>query len=286
MRSRHASHTQRRRLTLSLLGNWLLLFCPIPIGPMRRRLAGGVNQQGDLEFYSHPNFVCCCHVIWIGWLATVAGIYNEHAAEFAMWPLPVNWLNGLWLVAVILTLLVSGLKFDRIACGFLLAGTIIVVLLAVVLENLTRLSIRGLGWGWLRNIPLQLSWGVPCLTSLILGVVFVAVATWQSLNDRWILPSVGSYIEHVNFQQRDRSIARGAKSFIACFDCLLRRYLLFGYGDIEVRSATGNTIVDRIEGVFFATWHAERMKRRLAITDVSFNAAEAEHEEEEVESLG
>jgi hypothetical protein len=202
--------------------------------------------------------------------------------EFAVrgWPpLPIIWLNRLWVIVLISTVLVLGLKFDRVACGFLIAAVLILILLLTIAEYKAGTPVAASFLRFIGSIPVQLSWGVPMLTSLTLGVVFAAVVTWQSVNDRWILPGRGNYIEHVNFQQRDRSISRGAKSFVARFDCLIRRYLCFGYGDIEVRSANGNAILDRIEGVFFAARHAERMKRRLSITDVAVALDEIEEEE-------
>ena len=274
----------RRRVITNLFtdffGNFLLVFLPLPIGLLRRKLAGRVDAAGDLEFYSHPNFVCTCHLVWVGWLVAVAGIYNERALPRG-WPLlPVEWMSWLWVVVVVATLLVLGLEFGRVACGFLAAATTIAFLGATIAElevdtPLTTGFLSGLG-----RVPMQLGWGVPMLTSLVLGIVFAAVATWQSINDRWILPARGNYIEHVNFQYRDRSISKGAKSFVAQFDCLVRRYLFFGYGDIEVRSALGNTVIDRIEGVFFAAQHAERMKHHLSVTDVALSMEEVLEEEQ------
>ena len=89
-------------------------------------------------------------------------------------------------------------------------------------------------------------------------------------------------MEHENFQERDRTIAKGAKTFIAVFPCLLRRYLMFGFGNIEVRSSTGTTLIDRIEGVFFARRHADVIKYRFGTTDISMDAdAESEEAEED-----
>jgi hypothetical protein len=242
------------------LGNFILVFVPLPIGFLRRKLAGRVTSSGDQEFYSHPNFVCTCHLVWVGWVVAAAGVYNQQALP-RDWPqLPVQWMSWLWVVVVVLTMLVMGLKFGRVACGFLAAAATIAVLGITIAELKVQTPLTAAFLAVLGQIPMHLDWGVPMLTSLVLGLVFAAVATWQTVNDRWILPSRGHHIEHVIFQYRDRSISKGAKSFVAQFDCLVRRYLFFGYGDIEVRSSLGNTVVDRIEGVFFATQHAERMK--------------------------
>lgn len=274
-----------RSFIAACFGNILLTVLPIPWGPMRSRMVGRVTPQGDLEFYSHPNFVCVCHLIWIGWGVTLAGLYNEYADGRDWRPLPVAWLSWLWVIVLAATLLVLGLKFGRVACGFLAAFVTIAVLGVTIAELEIQTPISALVVEWLGRVPMQLDWGVPCMTSLVLGVVLMAVTAWQAMNDRWILPARGNYIEHVNFQYRDRSISKGAKSFVAQFDCLVRRYLLFGYGDIEVRSATGSGVIDRIEGVFFAAAHAEWMKRRFSATDVTI-AADEELEDEEVAVAG
>jgi hypothetical protein len=118
--------------------------------------------------------------------------------------------------------------------------------------------------------------------SFVLGILFVCVAAWRRLNDRWSLKPTGNYLEHENFQEKDRTISKGAKTFVAVYPCLLRRYLLFGFGDIEVRSSTGEKIIDRIEGVFFARHHAEVIKVRFGTTDTRSAEAEAEEMEDEV----
>ena len=125
-------------------------------------------------------------------------------------------------------------------------------------------------------------WGVPFVVSFVLGAVYVFMASWRRLNDCWNLKPVGNYLEHENFQEKDRTISKGAKTFVAVFPCLIRRYLYFGFGDIEVRSSTGTTIVDKIEGVLFAKRHADMILSQFATTDVSQAAlAEAEEMEEE-----
>ena len=123
--------------------------------------------------------------------------------------------------------------------------------------------------------------GVPMVVSLILGIIFVFVATWRRMNDCWSIKAHGNYLEHENFQEKDRTISKGAKTFVAVFPCLMRRYLFFGYGNIEVRSSTGTTLIDLIDGVFFARYHADIIKFRFGTTDVSLSVEEEETEEEE-----
>lgn len=56
-------------------------------------------------------------------------------------------------------------------------------------------------------------------------------------------------------------IHRGLQ-FEASTPCVLRRFLLFGYGDIIIRLLNGSEIA-RVNGVFFAESHAELMRRRF-----------------------
>jgi hypothetical protein len=131
----------------------------------------------------------------------------------------------------------------------------------------------------LRKIPVHVEWGVPFVVSVVLGINFVSVAAWRRMNDRWSLQAVGNYLDHENFQEKDRTISKGAKTFVAVFPCLIRRYLFFGYGDIEVRSSTGAALIDRIEGVLYAHQHAEVIKHKFGTTDISTE------EEEESEAV-
>lgn len=276
------SRRAAKRVTGSVMCSLTLVFLPIPLFWMRRILVGRSNSNGDLEFYSHPDFVCTCHLVWVGWLVCTAAGYNRLAVHRGWLAMPVSWLSWLWVLVLVFTIMVLGLKFGRVACGFLAAAFTIAVLGTTIAELQINIPLTGSFFRSLSGIPVRLEWGVPMLTSLVLGLTFSAMATWQTVNDRWILPARGNYIEHVNFQHRDRSISKGTKSFVAQFDCLIRRYLFFGYGDIEVRSALGNTVIDRIEGVFFATEYAEWMKRHLSITDVALTEEDEQEESHDI----
>ena len=58
---------------------------------------------------------------------------------------------------------------------------------------------------------------------------------------------------------RDRLVPTG-RTFVAEYPCLIRKYLFFGYGNIEVRSA-GGMQKDVISGVIFAEYFARRLVR-------------------------
>ena len=268
------------RMFLASIG---LMFIPLPVSIFRRQLAGKHTEGGDLEFYSHPNFVCTMHLIWVGWVVTLGVAYNDWAEAHEWSQIPVNLLSWPWIVVLCVTLIVMGLQFARVAVGFLLAAFLVTSLGLWLLQLLSNIQfIKAIKDFVFERINVELHWGVPMVVSFILGGTFVCVAAWRRMNDRWLLKPTGNYLEHENFQERDRTIAKGAKTFIAVFPCLLRRYLMFGFGNIEVRSSTGTTLIDRIEGVFFARRHADVIKYRFGTTDISMDAdAESEEAEED-----
>lgn len=260
----------------TFLGSFGLIFIPLPIGILRRQLCGRVDRDGKLEFYSHPDFICTMHLIWVGWVVTLGFLYNDFAHERGWMAIRDTFFSWPWLFVLCLTLIVLGLQFGRVALGFLIAAVVIVVLGLGLIQTLSNITLFKDIHGTIRKIPVSLDWGVPFVVSVILGVNFAAVAAWRRLNDRWTLKKISNYLEHENFQERDRTISKGAKTFVAVFPCLIRRYLFFGYGDIEVRSSTGSTLVDRIEGVLFARHYADLVKSRFAVTDVINEDAEEE----------
>ena len=265
-----------------------LMFIPLPISIFRGQLAGRSSEGGDLVFYTHPNFVCTMHLIWVGWLVTIGAFvrdYFDPEGASQLWNALLSWP---WLVVLTLTIIVMGLHFARVAVGFLIAGTVIFGLGIWLIQSLSDYQLFKQIWDGLARIPVFVRWGVPMVVSVVLGFTFVCVATWRRMNDCWTLKPTGNYLEHENFQERDRTISKGAKTFVAVFPCLLRRYLFFGFGDIEVRSSTGTTVIDRIDGVFFAKRHADIIKYRFGTTDIVIHPAEvgAESEDSEDEEAG
>lgn len=273
-----------RTFLLRFFGSIGLMFIPVPIGIFRRQLAGKSVEGGTMEFYSHPDFVCTMHLIWVGWLVTLGGMFNVLFAgdgDPPTPPIPPQFLSWPWLFVLMITLIVMGLQFSRIAVGFLIAGVTVTGLGLLAYQLAADVTVFKDIAGVIGRIPVSLQWGVPMVVSAVLGFTFVCVATWRRMNDCWSLQAKGNYLEHENFQEKDRTISKGAKTFVASYPCLMRRYLLFGYGDIEVRSSTGTTMIDRIEGVFFARQHADIIKFRFGTTDVYFGAEAEEADEEE-----
>ena len=262
-------------------GSLGLVFIPLPFGIFRRQLAGKVNREGTLEFYSHPNFICTMHLIWIGWVMTLGELYNDWAEANGYGMLDDRVLSWPWIAALLLTLIVMGLQFGRVQIGFLIAGITVVILGLSLIQVLGDVAIFSTVKSWIGKVPVRVRWGVPLATSTVLGFLYASMAAWRRLNDRWSLKRTGNYLEHENFQEKDRTISKGAKTFVAVYPCLLRRYLLFGFGDIEVRSSTGEKIIDRIEGVLFARHHAEIIKTRFGTTDTRSAMDEIEDEVED-----
>ncbi|MFQ5734089.1 MAG: hypothetical protein ACE5KM_19310 [Planctomycetaceae bacterium] len=264
------------------IGGIGLAFVPLPFWIFKRQLAGRIDREGTMEFFSHPNFICTMHLIWVGWLMTLGVLYNHFAEEHEFAMINVRVLSWPWITVLLLTLIVMGLQFGRVQIGFLVAAIAVSGLGLALIESMNEdvaifAAIRN---AWIK-IDVKTEWGLPLVTSAVLGLLFAAVAAWRRLNDRWSLQATGNYLEHENFQEKDRTISKGAKTFVAVYPCLMRRYLLFGFGDIEVRSSTGEKIIDRIEGVLFARHHAEIIKTRFGTTDTRFADAEEEEAQED-----
>ncbi|MCH7687798.1 MAG: hypothetical protein IH899_14130 [Planctomycetes bacterium] len=268
-----------RKYLRRFFGSIGLMFIPIPVGIFRRQLAGKSIEGDSMEFYSHPDFVCTMHLIWVGWLVTLGVFYNNVVEE--EWQISDNFLSWPWLFVLTITIIVMGLQFSRVVVGFLLAGIAVSGMGLFLIQALKDFPVFEYIAKKMDAIPVIVEWGVPMVVSLILGIIFVCVATWRRMNDCWSIKAKGNYLEHENFQEKDRTISKGAKTFVAVFPCLMRRYLFFGYGNIEVRSSTGTTLIDLIDGVFFARYHADIIKFRFSTTDVSLGAEEEETEEEE-----
>jgi len=267
----------------TFFGSIGLLFVPLPFSIFRRQLAGKVNAEtGEMEFYSHPNFICTMHLIWIGWIVTLCALFND-VSESKKWNVEISptLLGWIWLFVLLLTLIVMGLRFGRVQVGFLVAAIALVGMGLGLIQAFSDIAVFSNIYSTLKSIDTGIDWGVPFVVSMSVGLLFVCVVTWRRMNDRWSLKERGNYLEHENFQQKDRSISKGAKTFVAVFPCLLKRYLLFGFGDIEVRSSTGTKLIDSIEGVMFAKHHSDIIKRRFGTTDIQAMAAAEEQDEEE-----
>jgi hypothetical protein len=265
----------------NFIGSIGLMFVPLPFGILKRQMAGRIDKNGKLEFYSHPNFICSLHLIWVGWLMTLGEFYNDFAGPNGYATIDNRLLSWPWIFVLLLTIVVMGLQFGRVQIGFLVSAIAVVFLGLALTQVRWEIEIFAGLRRLLGKIPVIVQWGVPLVISFVLGFLFVCVAAWRRLNDRWSLQPTGNYLEHENFQEKDRTISKGAKTFVAVYPCLLRRYLLFGFGDIEVRSSTGEKIIDRIEGVFFARHHAEVIKVRFGTTDTRSATAEEEEMEDE-----
>lgn len=251
----------------------IVVFLPIPVKFLARKQLAFVVDKTDknrLEFFSQPNLVTAIHVIWVGWLVGACALYN-HLQTNENYQLTQSVIHGLewaWIVVLCLTILVMGIQFGRVAAGFLLTSIVILILSVLLYEQMGEVQIINQTKGILEKVDVELGWGVPIIVSLVLGVTMLFSSIWQQLDDRWTVAQQGNFLEHENFQQKDRTIQKGAKTFIHSWPCLLRRFLLFGFGEIEVRDSRGQTAIERIEGVFWAKGVSERLKSRFESTDV------------------
>ena len=178
-----------------------------------------------------------------------------------------------------------GLDFGRVAFGFLIAVTLVAVLSVLLYEQVGEVELVTQVAESLKKIDVELGWGVPIIVSGGLGVSMMISSTWQQLNDQWEVAHQGNFLEHENFAAKDLTIQKGAKTFIHSWPCLVKRFLLFGYGEIEVRDSRGQTMIAEIKGVIGAYFVSNEMKSRFETTDVSGFETLVMAEEEDEEAI-
>ena len=244
-----------------------LTFCPLPIGPMSRKLVGGVDSRAEFEFFSHPNLMLTTHLIIVGWLIGLSAWCEPYfIAQFGVRLSPAV-LGWCWTITLLLTILVLSLRFDRIVCGYIVAVVTILALTFWLVQIGIQLPVWATIGTGVHRLPIHVGWGLPVATSTVLGLIFAGVASWQSVNSCWRVRATGNYLERISFENRDEVFARGGKNFVAVYDCLLRRWLFFGFGAIEIRGASSHKLWYRIEGVYFASRVADELTRRPFIPD-------------------
>lgn len=266
-----ASHREALKQLFGLIFRSLFLFfVPLPIGPFKRQLAGYIDKEGTLHFYEQPPFMLTGWLITFGWIVSLGFGFNELATNQG-WSvsMPEAALTWPWVIVLLLTLFVLGGDFGRVKLGFLIfASAVILLLLGLLQVSTGRAIYQSLG-KTLAALPDHIDWGVPFVVSTVLGVGFVLTAAWQRINDRWLLRIDSNLLEHRNWEEKDASYSKGAKSFVERFRCMVKKWLFFGWGDILINSHDGSRIYQRIGGVFFATKFARIIKERFRDTEVS-----------------
>ena len=277
-----------KRLFWLLVRSLGVVFLPIPMtGLAKRQLAFTKPEKGALRFVPQQPLIATMHVIWIGWLVGACTLYN-HLVDDQKLHLSDSVINGfewLWIGAICLTVLMMGLDFGRVAFGFLIAGAIVAVLSVLLYEQVGEVELVKQVAESLKKIDVELGWGVPIIVSGVLGVSMMVSSTWQQLNDQWEVAHQGNFLEHENFAAKDLTIQKGAKTFIHSWPCLVKRFLLFGYGEIEVRDSRGQTMIAEIKGVIGAYFVSNELKTRFETTDVSGFETIVLAEEEEEEAI-
>lgn len=256
------------RAVLGFVSSLLLVVFPYPIGTPLRLLGyreGDGEKTAMLQFCSLGNFVCLAHLITAGWIVGLAAAINAGLRHLGWGSLPLQPAIWCWLLVLIVTLAVLAFQVDRYVLFLLISWGVISLLVLAVLELASHLPVSAALALAISSIPVAVEWGIPIFLSASLGLLYAGAATWSRLNNVWSIPRrFGNEIHHHNFERRDRSIYRLGKTFVAEYPCLLRKYLFFGYGNIEVRSA-GGTQKDHIEGVIFAEHYARQLVRDLII---------------------
>jgi len=252
------------RLASGFLASLLLVVWPYPFGPSLRLLGYHESKEKTgtaVQFCSLGNFVCLAHLIFAGWMVGLFAATNAVVRQFRWAGIPMEPVTWSWLLVLILTLAVLSFQVDRYVLFMLVSWLVIICLAFAVTELASHIPLTAFALHLLWSIPISIDWGIPILVSASLGVLYAGSATWSRMNNRWSVPHLhGNEIHHHNFERRDRSIYRPGRTFVADYPCLLRKYLFFGYGNIEVRSSAGREM-DHIGGVVFAEHYARKLVR-------------------------
>lgn len=243
------------------------------------------DEEMDLHFYSQPNLVVTIHLIWVGWLVAACELYNSVFENAQIAESITRGLVWFWLFVLCVTIIALGVQFGRVAFFFLTGMVVMLVMGVVIWEQVGEVTIFEPIRQLLGKIDLGLGWGVPMVMSLVLGISLLISTVWQQLDDRWAVEYQGNFLDHENFQQKDRSIQKGAKTFQQDWQCLVRKYLLFGFGDILVKDSRGEKVIERIEGIFYARKVSDKVRDRFKMTDVVYGGASADAEAEEEEEV-
>mgnify|MGYP007096633271 CR=1 FL=1 len=115
---------------------------------------------------------------------------------------------------LLLTIIVLGLRFNVVACGFLAAGALTAVTAALLQQQRVESELLGEFYAAIEAVPVEIAWGVPLIVLLVLGCVFATVTAWQTVNEVWVLPYDEDYIEQHQFLRRSWSRSLGSLNFV------------------------------------------------------------------------
>lgn len=250
------------------IGTLLLVFLPLPFGPMKRAMVGRETNAG-YQFYCHPRFLLTMHLVWSGWLVgAIVGLNLLFPLMGLSWSIPLGYFGAFWLVVLLLTILVMGIDFSRVGVGFLFGGLITLVVVMWAAQAQFQLPVFGWVFSRLGELDVTIGWGIPVTSSAFFGIWFAVITTWRRMEDVWQIEN-GNYLNHYRFQRRDAAIPKAAKSFAASWPCLLARFLFFGWGDVVINDYKGDRVIREIQGVLFASHHAETIMAEFRRTDVT-----------------
>ncbi|MCB0352319.1 MAG: hypothetical protein KDD64_02305 [Bdellovibrionales bacterium] len=269
-----------REFAGGIVASIALAVIPLPIGPFRHVVSGGVKKEtGRLEFPQLLPFMLTCWFIFFSWLSSAGWAYNGVASNRGWWTISESLLTWPWLGSLLLTLLVMGDNFRKAKTAIVFGLFLLTAALIWALQAQFGLGI----FDWIGRkidaIPVEMKWGIPLVAAVPLGLYYAVMTAWQRVDDVWRQDETGNLFDHHNLGETDESFSKGAKTFVADFKCLLKRYLFFGYGYILVKSLDGKRTYNTIGPVFFAMRKKHVLTARFATTDTVEVEATAEAEQ-------
>ena len=254
----------------SLLRSVIIVFLPLPVWPSKRLLSGGIREGGELRFPSLRPFMLWGPLVTMGWLTAGGEWINQWADESGKnFHISDGWLVWPWVIVLIVTMFATGDNFNKEKLGTVTAVLVILLMFFWGAQQKWGLSIFGTVGNWLKEMPIDVKWGVPFITSLLGGIWLAITTAWQNTNDVWSQDAQGNNFEHHNFEENDVTYSKGAKTFAVEFPCLLKKWLYFRYGYVLVVSHDGSRIYHRVGPVFFAGTKKRILTERFSVTKTS-----------------
>lgn len=237
---------------------------PVPIGFLKRHMGGRYKQTGNFVFYPHQDLVVVGPLVMVSWAISFLNLWNS--VGWNKLAVPSQALGVVWMSTLLITVLMLGVRVNRV-------GVVVLSSLAAVFFSIPYM-LREAGQDttmWERatqavlSLPLKIDWGMPLFSGSFLGLGLAAMYFWNRLDGRWVIGDTGDNLTQIRFQAGGTIHPKDATEIELHYTCLLRRYLLFGMGDITL--TTPGKPVTRITNVFFAGVVVTMLRRRWGVAD-------------------
>lgn len=236
---------------------------PVPLGFLKRNMAGRYKETGNFVFYPHQDLVVVGPFVMVSWAITFLNLWNVYGWNKLFVPAQV--LGIIWMSTLLVTILMLGVRVNRVGVLVLFSLTLAASALPYLLREAGQdVTFIERAQQAVLDMPLKIDWGMPLFSAVFLGLGLAVMYGWNRLDGRWLIGETGDVLTQVKFQAGGTIHPKDATQIELDYSCLLRRYLLFGMGDI-ILTSPGR--VTRIHNVFFAAKVVLMLRRRWGVVD-------------------